>query len=89
MYIVVPVYTLDVVNKTEDTLHLELSSPQGEIILTGKDAIAPPAGQFKGSFLLLIPEKSLQKMSTPVEIEIVSRGIIMETVKTKFLGPSK
>ncbi|NDA62638.1 MAG: cytochrome c oxidase accessory protein CcoG [Chitinophagia bacterium] len=83
------IYTLDVVNKTEDTLHLVLSSPQGEIVLTGKDAIAPPAGQFKGSFLLLIPERTLQKMSTPIEINIASKGIVLEQVKTKFLGPSK
>ena len=83
-------YNISVVNKTFHDMPLELKavSPQGEIRFVGPtlrnvrmDSIAT------AEFFLVLDTRELKGLKTPVTLEIRSRGKLLETVKTNFLGP--
>ena len=69
-------------------LELKAVSPQGEIRFVGPtlrnvrmDSIAT------AEFFLVLDTRELKGLKTPVTLEIRSRGKLLETVKTNFLGP--
>jgi hypothetical protein len=41
----------------------------------------------KGMFFVLLPEGAIHESSTKLEIEVVSEGVVLDRVKTTFLGP--
>jgi cytochrome c oxidase accessory protein FixG len=83
------VYNLKIVNKTHDTLPLELRllSHEGEIKMAGTRMELEDQSLFETTFVLYIPEEDLESDKTVVEFGIYSGGELIETYKTSFVSP--
>ena len=83
-------YNIEFVNKTFKDLDvkLKLIEPKGTIKMVENDQIhVDPESVAKVSFFVLRDAADIQKVSTPVKIEVYSNGELIETMKSKFNGP--
>lgn len=84
-------YQVKMVNKTNGDIpvNFELLSPEGKIEIVGDNIKLERQGIGQGAFFIAIRPENLTKMSSKIEIGVYSNGELIETVKTKFLGPAK
>jgi hypothetical protein len=86
------IYTLRVVNKTAHDIPVELKLLKGEgkiKVLGASDFTVPKESSSQTSVLIEIETEHLKDASTPLEIGVYSKGKLLETVKTAFVGPRK
>ncbi len=84
-------YQLSIVNKTNapSAVKLELLSPEGEIEMIGEPITLETQGKGEGAFFVVIDPKHLNSVSERIEVGVFSEDKLINTVNTKFLGPSK
>ncbi len=84
-------YQLKMVNKTNQAMgiRLELIEPKGSIELVGEAIDLAEQGIAEGAFFVVIDPEDLEKMSSRISIGVYGGDELVETVKTKFLGPAK
>jgi cytochrome c oxidase accessory protein FixG len=83
-------YNLEVVNKTFDDLDVELrpTNPKATIKFVGKPLrVIKHEGISKTAFFLELPQSSIQENKTPIEIAILSKGKVIDRIKTTFMAP--
>jgi len=83
-------YQLKMVNKTNVAMdiRLELLEPKGSIELVGGSLELEEQGIGEGAFFVVINPDDLEKMSSKISIGVYGGDELVETVKTKFLGPA-
>lgn len=84
-------YNVDVVNKTYHDLPLELKikTIRGEIKYVGNELNHVKRDSIvTAEFFLILPESEITGLKTPVVLQVISNGKVLEEVKTNFLGPS-
>jgi cytochrome c oxidase accessory protein FixG len=82
-------YTMQIVNKTFNNIPIELKlkEPQGEIKFVGKEFnILGKEEMTEGEFFVILPNSEITKIKTPVVIDVVSGGKVINEVKSSFLG---
>ena len=82
-------YTVKIVNKTFSELPVQfrLVRPEGKISLVGSDMVLPADGLAETAMFIEIPKDKLYSENTTVVIEVISNGKVLQTVKTRFIGP--
>lgn len=82
-------YNFKLSNKTfnEMPIKFELSESEGEIKLVGNEIILKPMEVHEGSLLILMPKDKIKKLNTPLKINAVSNGKVIEEINTTFIGP--
>ena len=83
-------YNLEVVNKTFGDLDVELrpTNPKANIKFVGKPLrVIKHEGVSKTAFFLELPQSSIQENKTPIEIAILSKGKVIDRIKTTFMAP--
>jgi cytochrome c oxidase accessory protein FixG len=86
------IYTLRVVNKTahDITVDLRLLKGKGKIKVLGASVFtALKESSAQTSVLIEIEKEHLKNGTTPLEIGVYSKGKLLETVETAFVGPRK
>ncbi|MFH6985831.1 cytochrome c oxidase accessory protein CcoG [Marinoscillum luteum] len=83
-------YQLKMLNKSNNIypVKLELMEPAGSIEMVGEDIVLRKQGMEAGAFFIIINPEELDGLSTSVEVGVFSDGKLLETVTTRFLGPS-
>ena len=83
-------YNIKVVNKTfdEKPIELKMLSPVGEIEIIGGSLTAPPGSLCESSFFIKLDKKFVPFRVTPVVIAVMSEGVVLEEIKSSFLGPA-
>lgn len=83
-------YQLKMLNKSNNIypVKLELVEPAGRIEMVGEDIVLRKQGMEAGAFFIIINPEELDGLSTSVEVGVFSDGKLLETVTTRFLGPS-
>lgn len=83
-------YQLKMLNKSNNIypVKLELMEPAGRIEMVGEDIVLRKQGMEAGAFFIIINPEELDGLSTSVEVGVFSDGKLLETVTTRFLGPS-
>jgi len=85
------VFTYKVVNKTTDQIDdvsFKLTSHNGTITLVKSDHfIVPKQGFAEGTLFIEMPRSELSDDKEKVSIAVYSKGELIETTKTTFLGP--
>ena len=81
-------YDVKIINKTFDTIpaELELKNVEGEIKLLSGDLTLQPQGVAEGKFFVILHEKNITKLNTPIEIAVKSNDIVIDVIRTSFLG---
>jgi cytochrome c oxidase accessory protein FixG len=81
-------YDVKIINKTFDTIpaELELKNVEGEIKLLSGDLTLQPQGVAEGKFFVILPEKNITKLNTPIEIAVKSNDKVIDVIRTSFLG---
>jgi cytochrome c oxidase accessory protein FixG len=81
-------YDVKIINKTFDTIpaELELKNMEGEIKLLSGDLTLQPQGVAEGKFFVILPEKNITKLNTPIEIAVKSNDKVIDVIRTSFLG---
>lgn len=84
-------YQIKMVNKTNaaHAVSFKLLNPKGTIEMVGSGIKLEEQGIGQGAFFVIIPPDELKQMSTQVEVGVYAGDELIETVKTKFLGPAK
>ncbi|RIV17721.1 4Fe-4S binding protein [Fibrisoma montanum] len=82
-------YLIELVNKTNQTqpIRFRLSHPEATIRFVQPIREVPANELTKGTFFILLPEKTIRQNSTPIELEVLSGDEVLDNVKTSFLGP--
>ena len=83
-------YQLKILNKSNNTypVEFELMEPTGRIEMVGEEMVLRKQGIEAGAFFIIINPAELDGLSTSVRVGVFSEGKLLETVKTRFLGPS-
>ncbi|SNT27491.1 cytochrome c oxidase accessory protein FixG [Ekhidna lutea] len=83
-------YQVKLVNKTNDAMDVrfELIEPNGRIEMIGGAIDLVEQGIGEGAFFIIMDPKDIEKMSTMATIGVYSGDELVETVETKFLGPT-
>lgn len=85
-------YTYKIINKTSKELPFELRLVQGngQIEYVGQVRHSVAKSEVaEGAFFINMPLDQLTGRKTPLKIEVVSEGKVIDEVKTNFMGPSK
>ncbi|MEQ8323726.1 MAG: cytochrome c oxidase accessory protein CcoG [Vicingaceae bacterium] len=85
-------YNLKIINKTNQPVEMELKllNIKGEIQLVGNEGlILEPQGVTEGVLFILLDRDELKSMKTEVEVGVFSKGELIESVETNFMGPAK
>jgi cytochrome c oxidase accessory protein FixG len=82
-------YQVKLVNKTNKDfeVRLVLESPKGVLEMIGENINIPRQGLGEGAFFLVIAPENLDGVSTDIKIGVYNGEELMETVKSRFLGP--
>ncbi len=84
-------YTIEFVNKTFDELPitLQIIEPAGSEIkmVEGDNVVVHKESVGKVSFFLQMKPENIKKLNTPVRIQVLSNGKLIEEMKSKFNGP--
>ncbi len=83
-------YQLKMINKTSESIPIELrlENVAGQLEMVGDNLQLQKQGLGEGAFFVVLDPNQLEKMSTDIEIGVYSNGELIETVKTRFLGPA-
>lgn len=83
-------YQIKMVNKTnaDHVVEFRLESPAGKLEMVGNNINLERQGIGAGAFFLVIKPEDLEGLSTRVVIGVYANDELIETVKTKFLGPA-
>ncbi|MFY0608588.1 MAG: cytochrome c oxidase accessory protein CcoG [Cyclobacteriaceae bacterium] len=83
-------YQLKIVNKTNEDMAItfDLIEPKGSLEMVGDDLILEKQGIGEGALFVVIDPSELSTMSSKIKIGVYSKGELIETVDTKFLGPA-
>jgi cytochrome c oxidase accessory protein FixG len=83
-------YQVKMVNKTNEShpVEFELMEPKGKIEMVGDNIYLEKQGIGAGAFFIVINSENLEGISTDLKIGVYSEGELIETVKTRFLGPA-
>lgn len=82
-------YLIELVNKThkEKPVSFRVDYPGATLRMVQPVTKAPADELTKGMFFILLPEKTIREVSTKLTVEVVSDGVVLDRVKTTFLGP--
>ncbi|UFH57363.1 hypothetical protein LN737_07475 [Spirosoma sp. KNUC1025] len=82
-------YLVELVNKTHQSkpVTFRVDYPGAQLRMVQPIANVPADELTKGMFFILLPEKSIRESSTKLTVEIISEGVVLDKVKTTFLGP--
>ncbi|MEM7551983.1 MAG: cytochrome c oxidase accessory protein CcoG [Bacteroidota bacterium] len=84
-------YQISMVNKTNKDLDLvfKIRDDIGTIrMIGGNDPKVEAQATYEGALFIDIDSKALKELSTKLKIDIYSDGVLIETTKTRFLGPN-
>jgi cytochrome c oxidase accessory protein FixG len=82
-------YNIKIINKTFNDIPAEIKvrDLNGEIKWIGKGISLLPANSItEGEFFLILNNADIHLRKTPIQIEIVNQGRVLEKTKTSFLG---
>lgn len=85
-------YTYTIINKSAHEMPVELraATSGASIEMVGKGVgVIAKSSKIEGAFFVNMPENQLQSRKTPIVIQIISNGKVIEEVKTNFMGPAK
>jgi polyferredoxin len=84
-------YNIEFVNKTFDPIELQLKvlAPRGAVLerVSGAEGPVPPNGLLKGMYLVKMNKEDITSARITVEIGLFEGTRLVESVKTKFIGP--
>jgi len=82
-------YTIKLVNKTRDSLPVELrvENMDARIEIVGNSLGVKPEGLTNGGFFVFLNKKDIKERKTKLVIGVYSNTKKVKTVKTNFLGP--
>ncbi|AKD57447.1 cytochrome c oxidase accessory protein CcoG [Spirosoma radiotolerans] len=82
-------YLVEVVNKTHHTrpVTFRVTYPGAQLKMVQPLVRVPADELAKGMLFILLPEKAIHQNSTHLEIEVLSEGVVLDNIKTTFLGP--
>jgi cytochrome c oxidase accessory protein FixG len=84
-------YNIQVINKTFNKIPvtLRVKSPQGEIKYIGNGLSGlNEQSMSEAEFFIIVPKHEIKKVKTPLILEVISNGKVLEEVKTNFMGPN-
>jgi cytochrome c oxidase accessory protein FixG len=86
-------YNIKLINKSNRTIPLRLQVLNAEgrhidIEWVGGQEIVNPQEAFSGAFFIIFDENDIHALSTKLDIGVYDDQEMLETVKTKFLGPN-
>ena len=84
-------YNIQFINKTYKDVNLQLKVEgydDAEIKRVGDEALTIPASSsVDGVFFIELPKSSIHQMKTPLVVQLIDDGKVIEEVKTNFIGP--
>jgi hypothetical protein len=83
------IFEINVINKTSKTylLKLSLDDKEGVIEMVVKHLTIKKESTLKERFIVKLPFSKIENGLHIVHVNVVGNGKIIETVKTKFIGP--
>jgi len=85
-------YSIQVINQTFENIPVtfRVKKPAGNILFIGKEITNLKEQSMEEAVLFIIVQrKNLKKVKTPLVLEVISNGEVIDEVKTNFMGPGK
>jgi polyferredoxin len=83
------VYDIKVLNKTFNpiAMNLRMQQPDGEIRVVGDPLHVASQSSGEGKILVVLDRSAIRQMSTPVTIGVYVQDVMVDQIRTSFLGP--
>jgi len=83
------IFEIDLTNKTNNDykITLELDDPEGEIQMVVAHLSLRKESYLKERFIIKLPLGSIENGKKILHVKVIGNGEVIETVKTKFIGP--
>lgn len=85
-------YNYILINKTSQELSIQLKvkNEAGVIQFIGNEPSSiPKGGKSEGTFFIEMASEKVTGRKTPLEIDVISNGKVIDKVKTNFMGPGR
>ena len=85
------IYTVKLLNKTNEELIIQIKDMEeiGDLIVASTDIHLQPQKEFNTAMILTRSNEEISKFSTDVIFGIYSNGVLIDKVKSTFVGPIK
>jgi cytochrome c oxidase accessory protein FixG len=82
-------YSVEVINKTYGPLPVQfrISHPDAQLKFVQQLTQIAPGELTKTMFFITLPARAIHQSNTPLLIEIISNGVVVDQIETNFLGP--
>lgn len=82
------IYNLNIVNKTYEPMKISLSVQglKSEIKILGEEIIVEGQMVYEGRFMLILDVNDIERISTPLVIDVFNGGDKLQEMKTSFMG---
>ncbi len=82
-------YNYKVINKTHDALvvNFQMKGDGRLKVISGQPIQVPEEGYAEGTVVIYLSEDELNGQKTSLEIEVIQREEVLETLETSFVGP--
>ncbi len=83
------IYDITLLNKTTDEIPVELKilNSEGKIEQIGDALMLPPQEELQSKFMIILPKEEITGRSVELEIAVYGNGKLIDSPKTKFIGP--
>jgi cytochrome c oxidase accessory protein FixG len=84
------IFEINLINKTSNTynIQLQVENNEGEIEMVVQKLILKKENYLKERFIVKLPLSSIKNGKKIIHVKVLGNGEEIETVKTKFIGPS-
>ncbi len=85
------IYTVKLLNKTNEELLIEIKDIDqiGNLLVATKNIVLKPQKEFNTALVLTRSREEISSFQTDVEFGIYSNGVLIDKVKSTFVGPIK
>lgn len=82
------IYNLNIVNKTYEPMNISLAVQglKSEIKILGEDVSVDGQQVYEGRFMLILEVKDIERISTPLIIDVYNGTEKLSEIKTSFMG---
>ena len=83
------IYTVKLLNKTNEQLSIEIKDidNKGELVVASSNILLDPQKEFNTAMVLTRRKDQITEFQTDVEFGIYSNGVLIDKVKSTFVGP--
>lgn len=81
-------YTMKIINKTKEDMHLDMVVDGAELVVVGKNQVVKADSMIDGQFFIMMQENTITKRKYDLDIMVYNNGKLLAQKRVNFIGPA-